>query len=569
MTTKPTNGEAKVAEATLKNSLNFFGDKLNMKDRLSIEFVQKTQEVKLAADKLSQYSSDILSDSSLDNEDKRRLSLGLNTRGIKTYKDKYKDNVQLLDKFKQYSKWSGALGFEPPAFSDDASGNSLNHLRSGALTDIKEVASQLSSVDRDMSAFTHQLSDALKNASEYKEVLEEELEKVKNIVIKDDDPKKDFKNNVKNITVSELEVRIDLWDRALEYVDIGENGDNIKFTGLEYVADPTEPLVYKVDKVYFNESVREYVVELLFNFLVTRSYVTGTEAINRYKIEPDILINSVEFGILLKEDSNGNLILDENNNPVFVDYDYKRIILRTKFGIIPNTTYTSIVDFPNLDDASVDFTRAISPRIKTINYVTDNEIHVRFTSDIDIDIEGIREETKLILDRVTASNIDNYKITDTLGNKVDMSHVFLEDDLYTITIILEESMENKMGYKLEVKNLFFEKGGIIKEGDGIFNFVYSDPNPILGLTGLYDHVTNVVALIWLPSTQDGMAGYNIYRKAEAELKYTKVNESVVIDEKFVDGFIENNKSYKYAVTVVDMSGDESVFSPIFSITTAD
>jgi len=548
--------QIKAAESVVRQSLKFFDDNIAIKSELALEFNQKVQELNLVLNKMNDLSDQLLQ-KNIDKEDRTRLLAGLNTREMKTYKDKYAGQSDILQLYKQYVRWSGTLGFEPPSFSDGVIGSSLSYLRKGTLSEIKDVMSQISSIDKEVGDFQFKLDDAINNATKYKQILEKQLQDVQNTVISDSDPDKVFKQEVKNITETELNDRIDLWKKVEEFVTSEPTSDGgYTFNNLEYAAEPVEPLSYDIGRVYFDNVTRIYYTELWFSDVVDRKYVTSDTAIDYYKVDPDLLLDTVNF---VTE-------IDEQGNPYV---NYQKVVLSTKFGIIPNQDYMATVEIPILDNQSVHFQRRVGPKIKAVNYAASNQIHVQFTTaEIDLELEGIREETVLILHRAAASNKDNYSLKDIKGNDIVINYIFLEDDLFTVTICLEDDLTNKMGYVIEVQNLFFEKGNGIIGDNGRFNFAFSDPYPIAGLTGLYDNSTDVVALIWVPSVQDDISGYNIYRQAELEKVFTKINDSVVVEEKYVDIFTEANKNYKYAIAVVNLSGDESILSSVFNIITS-
>ena len=67
---------------------------------------------------------------------------------------------------------------------------------------------------------------------------------------------------------------------------------------------------------------------------------------------------------------------------------------------------------------------------------------------------------------------------------------------------------------------------------------------------------HVVDLRWNASTSSNITGYNVYRSAN-ETTWSKINDSVVPSTLFSDSTVANGSTYYYALTAVNVSGDES------------
>ena len=67
---------------------------------------------------------------------------------------------------------------------------------------------------------------------------------------------------------------------------------------------------------------------------------------------------------------------------------------------------------------------------------------------------------------------------------------------------------------------------------------------------------DVVDLSWNPSTSSNISGYNVYRSANATT-WSKINASVVPSTLFSDSSVANGSTYYYALTAVNVSGEES------------
>jgi hypothetical protein len=68
-----------------------------------------------------------------------------------------------------------------------------------------------------------------------------------------------------------------------------------------------------------------------------------------------------------------------------------------------------------------------------------------------------------------------------------------------------------------------------------------------------------VDLIWAPATEPDLAGYNVYRREEGTAA-TKINGEPVKPPSFRDGNVQSGKTYFYAVSSVDVRGNESARS---------
>jgi len=70
--------------------------------------------------------------------------------------------------------------------------------------------------------------------------------------------------------------------------------------------------------------------------------------------------------------------------------------------------------------------------------------------------------------------------------------------------------------------------------------------------------SNGVRLTWDGVTDPDLAGYLLYRRLEGDPVFVRVpGTSVLAGTNYLDGQVENGKTYVYAVTAVDASGNES------------
>ncbi len=69
-----------------------------------------------------------------------------------------------------------------------------------------------------------------------------------------------------------------------------------------------------------------------------------------------------------------------------------------------------------------------------------------------------------------------------------------------------------------------------------------------------------VDLTWAPNTDSDLAGYNVYRR-EVSGTWTRINSALVPTPAYRDGNVAAGRTYLYAVSAVDVHGNESARSP--------
>lgn len=71
-----------------------------------------------------------------------------------------------------------------------------------------------------------------------------------------------------------------------------------------------------------------------------------------------------------------------------------------------------------------------------------------------------------------------------------------------------------------------------------------------------------VTLNWGASTSSNIAGYNVYRGTTSGGPYTKLNTTALITgTSYTDSSVTAGQTYYYVATTVDLSGNESGYSP--------
>jgi hypothetical protein len=69
-----------------------------------------------------------------------------------------------------------------------------------------------------------------------------------------------------------------------------------------------------------------------------------------------------------------------------------------------------------------------------------------------------------------------------------------------------------------------------------------------------------VDLTWAPNTDSDLAGYNVYRR-ENNGPWTRINSALISTPAYRDGNVAAGRTYFYAITAVDVHGNESARSP--------
>lgn len=75
---------------------------------------------------------------------------------------------------------------------------------------------------------------------------------------------------------------------------------------------------------------------------------------------------------------------------------------------------------------------------------------------------------------------------------------------------------------------------------------------------------HVVGLTWDASTSEDIAGYNVYRGPN-RTDWTKINSDLVASTAYDDSTVANGETYYYAVTAVNIYGEESKKTPAVKV----
>lgn len=94
----------------------------------------------------------------------------------------------------------------------------------------------------------------------------------------------------------------------------------------------------------------------------------------------------------------------------------------------------------------------------------------------------------------------------------------------------------------------------------------SDTTPPSVPTGLTGQGGSSVSLTWSTNSEADLAGYYVYR-SEAGGSYTRITGSSIATPSYTDSAVAGETTYRYLVTAVDFSGNESGQSNSVSVTT--
>ena len=537
-------------------------------------------------DNVEYWGNQALDNGGLNSNDKWRITNKIYSKGVNDSVEVYKDNAALYDIMKNYVRWVGELGSNPPEFGDRI-GNTVEssyvHLRRGVRTDISDSITGTNFHSKEYDSIKATVRHSVENVDDYIASLDNELQKMLVLDVTKFLPKYDpladpnvtpdvyttkvemqaeilAKNAVKQIYINNVQKEIRFWKRVKKYVTVVDDVENntYHFNGLEYVSNPLTFINFSVSNVWFDNTNKDYVIEVLFDAVPDLEEIFN---IGNYKVNQGLLINTVTLD---------GYTADEVDQKGILEVNHKKVILRSKFVIMPNNIYTLTLSLPNLSLDHADFNRTAYPIPDRVMYFSDNEIHIRFKPNIDLISEGISGVAHFALNIIQVKLLSNYKIIDSAGNNIGIKQTYLESDEQTISIILQNSMVDRNGYNVILSGLYYETGGLLRSGYNTITFAFSDPYPLGSVVGLYDASHDVNVIGWLPSVQSDISGYNIYRSQVigGNNKYFKLNNNITNQTRFVDFTAEYGKSYNYTVTVVDMLGAESFASNIVTLVKA-
>jgi hypothetical protein len=93
------------------------------------------------------------------------------------------------------------------------------------------------------------------------------------------------------------------------------------------------------------------------------------------------------------------------------------------------------------------------------------------------------------------------------------------------------------------------------------NVDVTPPAPIQGLRA--DTKSGSCWLSWEEGGAERLQGFNVYRRRNGEASFTKINGHIARN-RWLDEYLENDVSYSYCVTAVDLAGNES--QPLATVT---
>ncbi|MEJ2007883.1 MAG: hypothetical protein P8Z30_06965 [Acidobacteriota bacterium] len=80
------------------------------------------------------------------------------------------------------------------------------------------------------------------------------------------------------------------------------------------------------------------------------------------------------------------------------------------------------------------------------------------------------------------------------------------------------------------------------------------------------NAAGAVDLLWNANTESDLAGYNVYRSADGG-PFKRINKQMVPTPIFHDATVAPGHHYQYAITAVDLDGNEGARSKLVNIQT--
>ncbi|MBI4650440.1 fibronectin type III domain-containing protein [Candidatus Desantisbacteria bacterium] len=88
-----------------------------------------------------------------------------------------------------------------------------------------------------------------------------------------------------------------------------------------------------------------------------------------------------------------------------------------------------------------------------------------------------------------------------------------------------------------------------------------DSTPPQAITSLNGEEDDEECFIYWPGADSSdLAGYNVYRRQNSEVRSQKINTELITNTYYYDTGVENYTTYNYVVTVLDKAGNESNYS---------
>ena len=126
----------------------------------------------------------------------------------------------------------------------------------------------------------------------------------------------------------------------------------------------------------------------------------------------------------------------------------------------------------------------------------------------------------------------------------------LNDTPISETVYVDENVENYQRYFYVIRSTF---GGKIMSSDSseATGEPYDDtiPSAPVNLKSFPSKVG--IQLIWDKNIEVDVIGYNVYRRADNQESFVKINAKPVEKPSFVDPFVDNRSKYFYYVTAID------------------
>ncbi|MBJ7947730.1 lytic polysaccharide monooxygenase [Bacillus cereus group sp. N24] len=263
----------------------------------------------------------------------------------------------------------------------------------------------------------------------------------------------------------------------------------------------------------------------------------------------------------------------------------------TKIGWNPNKALTR-ADFEPIGTVQHDGSAASNNVAHKINVPTDrsgyhvilavwdvadtanafyNVIDVNLINNVKPDTEAPSIPNGIQTQKVTANSIELTWNTSTDNVGVKGYQIFRNGEMIDTvpgTHFIDKTLQSSTEYSYTVKAID-AAGNVSKESTALTvktTFEAPDTEAPTQPKGLHSMGTTAssVDLMWSPSDDNvGVDHYDIYREIEGTMKKIATSNTT----SYMDNNLLANKTYKYVVKAVDVAGNESVQSDIFTITT--
>ena len=183
-----------------------------------------------------------------------------------------------------------------------------------------------------------------------------------------------------------------------------------------------------------------------------------------------------------------------------------------------------------------------------------------------INLKGIADTSgivKISWDKNLEEDLGGYRIFRSRNPNIEYSEItnkIHQSEIYLDTIKVA-NLNKQIYYKIQAEDQRYNRSEysqilVVKKPD-----VVPPSSPVI--KNFYVS-NNGIRINWISSSSSDVASHNLFRKAETETKWVKINESITkTDTTYLDSYKLKRNKYSYTIIAVDSSGLESIpTSPI-------